>query len=183
MAVARGSRRGRRGVADGAEGLLRELVAFRTESQAKEATHFPDEARRCIGFVGDFLSGLGFELEGWDVGPSATFPAHPLLVATRPGSGGGRSLAFNAHVDVVPVGDRSSWSQEPFAGDGRRRTALRARRDRHEGRPRSGDVGDEDGARARARGRAATSSSTSSATRRSSETGRARSSSAHLRAT
>ena len=104
------------------EGLLRELVAFRTESQAKEATHFPDEARRCIGFVGDVLSGLGFELEGWDVGPSATFPAHPLLVATRPGSGGGRSLAFNAHVDVVPVGDRSSWSQEPFAGsvvDGR----------------------------------------------------------------
>ena len=39
-----------------------------------------------------------------------------------PGSGGGRSLAFNAHVDVVPVGDRSAWSQDPFGGavvDGR----------------------------------------------------------------
>ena len=85
------------------EGLLRELVAFRTESQAKEATHFPDEARRCIGFVGDVLSELGFELEGWDVGPSATFPAHPLLVATRPGSGGGRSLAFK---ELRPQGAR-----------------------------------------------------------------------------
>jgi acetylornithine deacetylase len=99
------------------QGLLRDLVAFRTESQAKEATHFPEEARRCVGFVGDFLFELGFELEGWDVGPSATFEAHPLLVATLPGTGGGRSVAFNAHVDVVPVGDRSAWSQEPFGGD------------------------------------------------------------------
>lgn len=102
--------------------LLRDLVAFRTESQAKEATHFPDEARRCVGYVGDFLAALGFELDGWDVGPSATFPAHPLIVARLPGSGGGRSIAFNAHVDVVPVGDRSSWSQDPFGGavvDGR----------------------------------------------------------------
>ena len=46
-----------------------------------------------------------------------TFPAHPLIVARLPGAGGGRSLAFNAHVDVVPVGDRASWSQEPFGGD------------------------------------------------------------------
>jgi acetylornithine deacetylase len=106
----------------GLQALLRHLVAFRTESQAKEATHFPEEARRCVGYVGDFLAGIGFDLETWDVGPSATFPAHPVLVATRPGSGGGRSIAFNAHVDVVPVGDHGSWSQEPFGGavvDGR----------------------------------------------------------------
>jgi acetylornithine deacetylase/succinyl-diaminopimelate desuccinylase family protein len=102
--------------------LLRDLVAFRTESQAKEATHFPEEARRCVGYVGDFLAALGFEIDSWDVGPSATFPAHPLIVARLPGSGGGRSLAVNAHVDVVPVGDGSSWSQDPFGGavvDGR----------------------------------------------------------------
>ena len=97
--------------------LLRDLVGFRTESQAKEAVHFPDEARRCIGYVGDFLAALGFEIEGWDVGPSATFPAHPLIVARLPGRGGGRSLAFNAHVDVVPVGDPSAWSQDPFGGE------------------------------------------------------------------
>lgn len=107
---------------DGLEALLRELIAFRTESQAKEAEHFPEEARRCIAYVGDFLRMLGFEVEGWDVGPSATFDAHPLIVARLPGSGGGRSLAFNAHVDVVPVGDSSAWSHDPFGGavvDGR----------------------------------------------------------------
>jgi len=104
------------------QGLLRDLIAFRTESQAKEATHFPAEARGCVGYVADFLSGLGFEIDGWDVGPSATLAAHPLIVARLPGAGGGRSLAFNAHVDVVPVGDGSAWSQEPFGGavvDGR----------------------------------------------------------------
>ena len=103
-------------------GLLRDLIGFRTESQAKEAAHFPDEARRCIGYISDFLAALGFELEGWDVGPSATFAAHPLIVARLAGSGGGRSLAFNGHVDVVPVGDPSSWSEDPFGG------ALRAGR-------------------------------------------------------
>jgi acetylornithine deacetylase len=102
---------------EGLQALLRELVAFRTESQAKEATHFPDEVRRCVGFVGDFLSGLGFELETWDAAPSATFDKHPVLVATLPGSGGGRSLAFNAHVDVVPAGDPATWSADPFGGE------------------------------------------------------------------
>ena len=100
----------------GLQSLLRDLIGFRTESQAKEATHFPAEARRCIGYVSDFLSGLDFEIEGWDVGPSATFDGHPVIVARLPGSGGGRSLAFNAHVDVVPVGDRSAWSEDPFGG-------------------------------------------------------------------
>jgi acetylornithine deacetylase/succinyl-diaminopimelate desuccinylase family protein len=104
------------------EGLLRDLVAFRTESQAKEATHFPEEARTCLAYVGNLLTGLGFELDAWDVGPSATFPAHPAIVAVRRGTGGGRSLAFNGHLDVVPVGDTAAWSQEPFGGtvvDGR----------------------------------------------------------------
>ena len=101
----------------GLHSLLRDLIGFRTESQAKEATHFPAEARRCIGYLSDFLSGLGFEIDGWDVGPSATFDAHPVIVARLPGSGGGRSLAFNAHVDVVPVGDRSAWTEDPFGGE------------------------------------------------------------------
>lgn len=97
--------------------LLRDLIGFRTESQAKEATHFPEEARGCMAYLTDFLGGLGFEIETWDVGPSATFEAHPLIVAKLPGSGGGRSLAFNGHLDVVPVGDPSAWTHDPFGGE------------------------------------------------------------------
>ena len=102
---------------DGLYELLRELIGFRTESQAKEATYFPEEVRRCMGFAGDFLGELGFSIETWDVGPSATFDAHPAIVARLPGSGGGRSLAFNGHLDVVPVGDRSAWTHDPFGGE------------------------------------------------------------------
>jgi acetylornithine deacetylase len=101
---------------EGLEGLLRDLIGFRTETQAKEATHFPEEARRCVEFVSGYLRELGFTIETWDVGPSATFEAHPVIVARREGAGGGRSLAFNGHLDVVPVGDTSAWTQEPFGG-------------------------------------------------------------------
>src|SRR5262245_7355910 len=103
-------------------GLLGDLIKFRTETQAKEAVHFPEEARRCVAFVSDFLTALGFSIETWDVGPSATFEAHPVIVARLAGSGAGRSLAFNGHLDVVPVGDTSAWTQPPFGGtlhDGR----------------------------------------------------------------
>jgi acetylornithine deacetylase len=102
--------------------LLRDLVGFRTESQAKEATHFPEEVTRCMGYVAELLGSLGFSIDTWDVGPSATFDAHPVVVARRPGSGGGRSVAFNGHLDVVPVGDPSGWTHDPFGGaidDGR----------------------------------------------------------------
>jgi acetylornithine deacetylase len=97
--------------------LLRELVSFRTESQAREATHFPSEVRRCAAFATGFLERLGFSIDTWDVGPSATFDAHPAIVARLPGSGGGRSVAFNGHLDVVPVGDTSAWAYDPFGGE------------------------------------------------------------------
>ena len=35
-----------------------------------------------------------------------------------PGAGGGRSLLFNTHLDVVPVeaGTEGQWTEPPFAG-------------------------------------------------------------------
>ena len=96
--------------------LLRTLIGFRTESQAKEATHFPEQARRCVEFTEELLRSLGFSIETWDVGPSATFDAHPVVVATCRLLGG-RSLAFNGHLDVVPVGDTSAWTHEPSGGE------------------------------------------------------------------
>jgi acetylornithine deacetylase len=96
--------------------LLSDLVRFRTESQTSRAEHFPTEARRCMTFLRDFLTNLGFSIDTWEVGPSATFEAHPVLVATLAGTGGGRSLAFNGHVDVVPVGDSTKWSHPAFEG-------------------------------------------------------------------
>lgn len=38
------------------------------------------------------------------------------VVGTLPGSGSGRSLVLNGHVDVVPAGDEGLWRHSPFAG-------------------------------------------------------------------
>ncbi|MCM8750112.1 ArgE/DapE family deacylase [Thermomicrobiaceae bacterium CFH 74404] len=54
------------------------------------------------------------------VGEQARYEGRPNLVARWPGSGGGRSLLLNAHIDTVEVGDRSAWSHDPageVAGD------------------------------------------------------------------
>ncbi|HEY8417608.1 MAG TPA: M20/M25/M40 family metallo-hydrolase, partial [Limnochordales bacterium] len=41
-------------------------------------------------------------------------PAMPNVVATVEGSGPGRHLVFNGHLDTFPVGDRRQWSVNPF---------------------------------------------------------------------
>ena len=39
------------------------------------------------------------------------------LVARVKGSGGGRSLILNAHLDIVPEGDRQAWTRDPFGAE------------------------------------------------------------------
>ena len=50
------------------------------------------------------------------------FTDSPNIVGVRKGSGGGRSLILNGHVDVVPPGNREDWNEDPYSGkvkDGR----------------------------------------------------------------
>jgi acetylornithine deacetylase len=44
-----------------------------------------------------------------------SFAGRPQLVARFPGTGGGRTLLLNGHVDVVDVEPRAAWSFDPFA--------------------------------------------------------------------
>jgi acetylornithine deacetylase len=46
-----------------------------------------------------------------------SFEGRPQLIARWPGSGGGRSLILNGHIDAVSVEPRSAWSIDPFAGE------------------------------------------------------------------
>ena len=70
----------------------------------------------------------GAEVDLWPV-PMAELVARPDfpgmevsrteawgLVARLPGTGGGRSLMFNGHLDVVPPGDAGAWSDDPYSG-------------------------------------------------------------------
>lgn len=71
------------------------------------------------------LQSAGFEVELFEPGPddllaSRMLPAgldlsgRPQLIARICGTGGGRSLLLNGHVDVVETGRREAWSSDPF---------------------------------------------------------------------
>ncbi|MEH7332253.1 peptidase [Neobacillus drentensis] len=45
-----------------------------------------------------------------------SFDGNPNLVAVLKGSGGGKSIILNGHIDVVPVGNVNNWKQDPFSG-------------------------------------------------------------------
>lgn len=71
---------------------------------------------------------LGLILDIWEIGGDElkehsafccdrqSFEGNPNLVAVLKGSGGGKSIILNGHIDVVPVGDEKNWEHDPFSG-------------------------------------------------------------------
>lgn len=45
------------------------------------------------------------------------YDGRPNVVGTWKGTGGGQSLIFNGHVDVVPTGEEGKWTHSPWSGD------------------------------------------------------------------
>jgi acetylornithine deacetylase/succinyl-diaminopimelate desuccinylase family protein len=95
-------------LAPGAEKLLEELVATNSINPG-----FPGIAREsviggetaCTRLIGNYLSTLGFELN--DI---AVDPERVNLAAVLKGTGGGRSLLFNGHVDTVAPFKPEAWT-------------------------------------------------------------------------
>jgi acetylornithine deacetylase len=77
--------------------------------------------------MASLMAEAGLEVDRWDIDLDEV-AAHPAcsmeipreravgLVGTLPGSGGGRDLILNGHVDVVPPGDEALWTHPPFGG-------------------------------------------------------------------
>lgn len=53
----------------------------------------------------------------WDVEVTEAASGRPNVVAVVAGSGPGRTLMFEGHVDVVTPGDPQAWSFPPFSGN------------------------------------------------------------------
>lgn len=77
-------------------------------------------------YVAEVLSGAGYATESWDLGDSVVnlpnagrsgvpFAGRPNVSAKRSGTGGGRSLILNGHIDVVSPEPVSAWSHDPWA--------------------------------------------------------------------
>lgn len=71
---------------------------------------------------------LGLTLDIWEIGEDVLlkhpvfcsdrtdFSGNPNVVGILKGTGGGRSIILNGHIDVVPEGDRKDWQHDPFSG-------------------------------------------------------------------
>src|SRR5262249_6324692 len=83
------------------------------------------EEAQVQGYLADHVRGSGLATEVWDLDESVKmqpnagdsgvpFPGRPNVTGKRAGSGGGRSLILNGHIDVVSPEPVSAWTHDPW---------------------------------------------------------------------
>jgi acetylornithine deacetylase/succinyl-diaminopimelate desuccinylase family protein len=96
--------------------LTQELVRFRSENpkllNPDERELGREQEVACQNFMAERFRNLGMEVDTWEA-----LPGRIDVVGTLKGTGGGRSLILNGHVDVVPAGDSSLWPHDPWAAE------------------------------------------------------------------
>lgn len=83
--------------------LLQRMIRFRSYSAGGEEGPLAE-------FVGTCTASLGMEVDLDEVEPGRF-----NVVSVLPGTGGGKSLMFNGHLDTNPAG--RGWTRDPFAGE------------------------------------------------------------------
>ncbi|QOS90653.1 peptidase [Peribacillus sp. JNUCC41] len=78
--------------------------------------------------ITEVLSNMGLKVDAWEpcgkeltespyfCSSRADFTGSPNVVGVLPGTGGGRSIILNGHIDVVPEGDHEQWTDDPYSG-------------------------------------------------------------------
>jgi succinyl-diaminopimelate desuccinylase len=89
--------------------LVQELVRIPSVYRPKEAG---GNEGRVAGFIADYLERAGFEVHVEEVAPG-----RPNVWAVWLGDGGGKTLLFEAHTDVVTEGRAGDWEYAPFAAE------------------------------------------------------------------
>lgn len=104
-------------------GLVGELVSCDTTS--RDFGDPPRDEMRLQEILASRLRSIGAEVELFEPDPMAPgevpwipyrldFDGRPQLVAVLKGTGGGRALVLNGHIDAVSPGDVSRWTSHPF---------------------------------------------------------------------
>lgn len=88
-----------------------ELASLVAELVRHDSENPPGEEAACARFVRDWLADRGVNAE-LVTGPDPERPS----VGARVGSGD-PTVVLNAHLDVVPAGDREEWEYPPYAGE------------------------------------------------------------------
>ncbi|MCM3617213.1 peptidase [Sutcliffiella horikoshii] len=99
--------------------LLQKLIQERsTQGKESSAQAIVIEACREIGLEIDIWEPDAKEMSTHRnfVSVREHFHDSPNVVAIWKGTGGGRSIILNGHIDVVPEGDILQWESDPFEG-------------------------------------------------------------------
>jgi acetylornithine deacetylase len=91
--------------------LARDMVRIPSVNPKFEVAEGLNREADVQTLLASHLEPLGFSIEQREV-----YPGRPNLIANLAGDEE-RSLLLNGHIDVVPVGDRSRWSVDPFDGE------------------------------------------------------------------
>lgn len=104
-----------------------EIVRF-----LRELIHFQSVTGNEAGiqdFIGKYLETMSLDVDKWEqdheelkrhpgyLPVAAGYKNRPNVVGLYHGRGGGKSLLFNGHVDVIPVDPVNEWSHDPWAAD------------------------------------------------------------------
>lgn len=106
-------------------GFLSELVQTDTQVIGHGVLGGNEQAGQAI--IRKKLEQLGFEIDEFCVDdekikkyPGANLghknDGRPNIVGVLKGTGNGRSLILNGHIDTMPFGDRDRWADDPFSG-------------------------------------------------------------------
>jgi succinyl-diaminopimelate desuccinylase len=87
------------------------VIAFHRGLVRIPSVNPPGDVKDAIAYCEGPLKEAGFETR-----IVSKLEHMPNLIATY-GPAGGPVLGFNAHVDVVPIGERSAWTQDPFGAE------------------------------------------------------------------
>jgi acetylornithine deacetylase len=103
-------------------GLTADLVACDTTARLPGDPARDEE--RLQRLLSARLTALGAEAELWEPEPTGAgdrfiptgldFRGRPQLAATLRGTGGGRSILLNGHIDAVDVEPREQWTNDPL---------------------------------------------------------------------
>jgi acetylornithine deacetylase len=106
--------------------LATALIAFDTTARGPQDP--PRDERVLQEFLAERLARAGAEVEMWEpdaaaiggerqVPPGLSFDGRPQLAARLRGAGGGRSLLFNGHIDVVSPEPVERWTSDPWCAE------------------------------------------------------------------
>lgn len=104
--------------------FLQKMISYDTTIVNEGVTGNEGNAQ---GFIADILKKLGCKVDIFepdiekikkypDFTPGHDYKGRPNVAGVLKGSGGGRSLLIDCHIDIVPIGNRNLWKHDPLGG-------------------------------------------------------------------